>query len=208
VTRVAVLADIHCNVAALDAVLADATRAGAEAVWTAGDVFGYLPQAASTYRLLRTAGPDAAVLGNHDLWTLHPDLAPAGIGDGARANAVTLDEWCPEALDWLTTVPQVLWRDRDGWRVMMCHGTPDDPLHGRYYPDDQTAYRWLPGPGEILILGQTHWPLCRGTAETGLLLNPGSVGQPRDGNPAPSWALLDTAAGTAELRRARVPAAA
>ena len=49
------------------------------------------------------------------------------------------------------------------------------------------------------MLGQTHHPLLRGTAADGLLLNPGSVGQPRDGDPMPSWALLDLASGRAEL---------
>jgi diadenosine tetraphosphatase ApaH/serine/threonine PP2A family protein phosphatase len=51
------------------------------------------------------------------------------------------------------------------------------------------------------VLGQTHHPLLRGTAEDGLLLNPGSVGQPRDGDPSPSWALVDLASGRAQLRR-------
>lgn len=52
-----------------------------------------------------------------------------------------------------------------------------------------------------MILGQTHYPLLRGDAGRGLLLNPGSVGQPRDRNPMPSWALLDLETGRAELRR-------
>ena len=200
-TRVAVLADIHSDPDALEAVLKDAA-ADAEALWVAGDVFGYGRAACETWRVLDAAGPDVAVLGNHDAWVLHPDLAPPGAGDGARANSAVLRARCPDAVSWLSRLP-LAWRaGHDGWQVTMIHGTPGDPLHGRYYPDDAGPHPWLPGPGQILILGQTHHPLCRGTAEGGLLLNPGSVGQPRDGDPRPAWALLDTAAGTAELRRA------
>jgi diadenosine tetraphosphatase ApaH/serine/threonine PP2A family protein phosphatase len=52
-----------------------------------------------------------------------------------------------------------------------------------------------------VLMGQTHYPLLRRTARGGLLLNPGSVGQPRDRNPMASWALLDTGTGHAVLRR-------
>lgn len=198
---VAALSDVHSNPFALASVLRDAERAGAEQVWFAGDAFGYNPWATDTFTLLQPA-VDLAVLGNHDSWVSGLRPAPEGVaGASAMRNAVQLRRELPEALVWLRSLPKVQRLKREGWKITVTHGTPQDPLDGRYYPDDYAPHPWLPRPGEILVLGQTHHPLLRGTAAQGLLLNPGSVGQPRDGNPMPSWALIDLTSGEAALRR-------
>lgn len=198
---VAVISDIHCNVFALRAVLGDVERAGADEVWINGDTFGYYPWASDAFATL-DLGRGIALLGNHDGWILAPKSAPADIaGDIARHNAAELASARPAAATWLETLSPVRRLERYGWRLTLAHGTPDDPLDGRYYPDNRSVYEWLPGPGEIVILGQTHYPILRGDGDRGLLLNPGSVGQPRDSDPMPSWALLDLATGRAELRR-------
>lgn len=198
---VAVLSDIHSNPAALSAVLRDVEWAGAQEVWLLGDTFGYHPWAARTFELV---APHAtlAVIGNHDRWVLEPASAPSNVvGTIARQNALDLITSSPAGMEWLGGLPAKLTVERRGWTITLVHGTPSSPLDGRYYPDDRSRHRWLPRAGEIVLLGQTHRPINRGTAETGLLLNPGSVGQPRDGRPIPSWALLDLDTGTAELRR-------
>lgn len=198
---VAVLSDIHSNVFALRAVLSEVGRAGADEIWICGDVFGYYPWAAEVFRLLQDI-ETVVVLGNHDAWVAGAEPPPAHtIGEIARRNAEDLAAHCPAALKWLKTLERVRAFERGGWTITMVHGTPDDPLDGRYYPDNVHPYSWLPREGQIMVLGQTHYPLLRGDAQHGLLLNPGSVGQPRDGNPMPSWALLDVAAGHAKLRR-------
>jgi predicted phosphodiesterase len=198
---VAVLSDIHSNVYALQAVLSDVESSGADEIWVCGDIFGYYPWAVESFRLLYKTKP-IGVLGNHDSWVVGTQPPPSHvIGEIARQNAESLAASCPEALRWLETLSPVRDFERLGWRITMAHGTPDDPLNGRYYPDDDKPYEWLPRAGEIMILGQTHYPLVRGDARQGLLLNPGSVGQPRDGNPMPSWALLNLACGHADLRR-------
>ena len=197
---VAVLSDVHANATALRAVLDDADAAGAAEVWSCGDVTGYGTQAADAVALLRAADA-VCVMGNHDAWTTGLLEPPAGaIGNMARRHA---GELAQDALDWLTVQPLVRTWPEGPWAIVMAHGTPDNPLDGRYYPDNAEKYGWLPGPGEIVVLGQTHYPILRGTASEGMLLNPGSVGQPRDGDPDPSWALLDLDTGTAELRRTR-----
>jgi len=198
---VAVLSDIHSNAFALSVVLQDAERIGVGELWVGGDTFGYYPWAAETFRLIGTVEP-VGVLGNHDRWVLDADLAPGNIaGEVARRNASDLATHNPLGLDWLASLAPVTKFERSGWKITIAHGTPEDPLEGRYYPDDVQPYDWLPQKGEILILGQTHYPIVRGCARDGLLLNPGSVGQSRDGNAMPSWALLDLATGSAELRR-------
>jgi predicted phosphodiesterase len=199
--RVAVLSDIHSNVHALEAVLRDVRASGADQTWLCGDTFGYYPWAAETFRLF-DAAPAVAVLGNHDGWVADTGSAPADLtGEIARRNAADLTGRCPAALTWLAGLELVRQFRLGDWDIAMAHGTPDDPLDGRYYPDDAGNHSWLPAEGEILILGQTHYPIWRTSPRGGQVLNPGSVGQPRDGNPMPSWALLDLEAGTAELRR-------
>jgi predicted phosphodiesterase len=198
---VAVLSDIHSNVFALQAVLRDLEPLGVSEIWLAGDTFGYYPWAAESFRALDGVQP-VGVLGNHDSWVAHAESAPPDIaGEIARHNAGELAAHGPAALDWLGSLSPDRSFERNGWRITIAHGTPENPLEGRYYPDDTRPYRWLPQPDQILILGQTHYPIMRGDARSGLVLNPGSVGQPRDGNPMPSWALLDLATGSAELRR-------
>lgn len=206
--RVAVLSDIHSNQFALRAVLGDIRRLGITELWLGGDIFGYYPWAAEAYAEFN--GEEIlAVCGNHDHWVAHPDRAPDDIaGAAARHNAGELARRTPAALDWLAALPAMRSFIREGWRVTIAHGTPDDPLDGRYYPDDPGDRRWLPREGEILILGQTHYPLLRGDAAHGLMLNPGSVGQPRDGTSMASWALIDLATGVAELRRTAYDVAA
>lgn len=198
---VAVLSDIHSNVFALQAVFGDIELVGVSEIWVCGDTFGYYPWAADSFRLLHGTQP-IAVLGNHDGWVADSQSAPAHIaGEIARRNARDLASHSPAALGWLAALAPTRRFERDGWKISMAHGTPENPIDGRYYPDDARSYPWLPQEGEILVLGQTHYPILRGDARGGMLLNPGSVGQPRDGNPMPSWALLNLATGSAELRR-------
>ena len=198
---VAVLSDIHSNVFALQAVLRDVELVGASEIWFCGDMFGYYPWAAESFWLLHDAQP-VAILGNHDAWIADGQSVPANVaGEIARRNARDLASKCPDALDWLASLAPTARFELYGWKITMAHGTPDNPLEGRYYPDDLSPHSWLPNEGEILILGQTHYPLLRGDARSGLLLNPGSVGQPRDRNPMPSWAVLNLENGNAELRR-------
>jgi predicted phosphodiesterase len=198
---IAVFSDIHSNPCALSATIRDAEDAGVGEFWLVGDTFGYYPWAAETFELV--AGRfTVSVLGNHDRMIASASSTPLGkVGVIARQNADDLESRAPVAFEWIDRLPRVAHLEREDWLITLAHGTPDDPLAGRYYPDDDTAYEWLPGAGQILILGHTHHPILRGDARDGLLLNPGSVGQPRDGDPMPSWALLDLSAGTAELRR-------
>ena len=94
------------------------------------------------------SGDGIAVLGNHDSWVLDPDSAPADIaGDIARYNAVDLAPDGAAALSWLGSLAPMQSFERDGWRLTLAHGTPDDPLEGRYYPDDRSVYDWLPRAG-------------------------------------------------------------
>ena len=198
--RCALISDIHANKYALRAVMASVHKHRVDTIVNAGDTFGYYPWAAEVFAAVE-ALMTISVIGNHDaliLDSVRPPQLP-GYWDAIEQNRRVLP---PRAMVWLRSLPLELDLCLDGRRIRVVHGTPDEPLTGRLYPD----YRgpdplWLPATGEVLVLGHTHYPMVRGCLGEGLLLNPGSVGQPRDGDPRASWMLLDTDTLAVELVR-------
>lgn len=187
--RIAVLSDIHCNIYALRSVLAEAALVEPEIYVIAGDVFGYYPWAVETWEAIRRL-PLLAVRGNHDeiLLSNHRDNARGYIYEIAEANRTSLLDRAPEALSWLESLPLIQAVALSGVEVRIAHGTPTQPLTGRFYPDAEDRPVWTPPAQTVQLLGHTHWPLVK--SGTGLIANPGSVGQPRDGDERASWGLL------------------
>ncbi len=210
--RVLVLSDIHANLVALDAVLAEAPTV--DEVWALGDCVGYGPEPDAVVTRLREIGA-LGVRGNHDLAALGGNEIESFNVDARRAM-----EWTRSAIGdatraWLAALPERL--VRGSWTLV--HGSPRSPI--REYVSStsvaRAAFRDLASPNGLH--GHTHVPVAfleaggalttvgpSAGSELGLqglraLLNPGSVGQPRDGIPAASWLVLDTEAATATWRR-------
>ena len=210
--RLAVLSDIHANLAALDAVCE--AMPPVDEVWALGDIVGYGPQPNEVILRLQELGA-RSVLGNHD-------GAAIGTVDASWFNpdAATAIRWTGEVLDdnsraYLAVLPEVR---RDG-ELTAVHGSPREPIW-EYITDASVAAANLDAfETRHCLYGHTHHPVIyradRGrievvTADSAApialdarraLINPGSVGQPRDGNPHASYLVLDTEAGTAEFRR-------
>ncbi len=210
--RLAVLSDIHANLAALDAVCDDLPTV--DEVWVLGDIVGYGPQPNEVIRRLQELGAKA-VIGNHD-------GAAIGTVDASWFNpdAAAAIRWTASVLDgtstaYLAKLPQV---QREG-ELTAVHGSPRQPIW-EYITDAGIASANLDAfSTRHCLYGHTHLPVIyradgsrmtvvpatTGTAITvdarRSLMNPGSVGQPRDGNPDASYLLLDLAAGRAEFRR-------
>ncbi len=199
--KIAVLSDIHSNCFALQAVLDEVAVEKPDAVILLGDSFGYYPWALATYRLIQTLHP-LAVLGNHDQLVLQrePPKLISFYWEIAKQNERELAAEAG-AIGWLRGLAPMAEADFGNTHVAFCHGTPDDPLDGRYYPDGPAEPPWRPKPGDVLLMGHTHYPLVRPLAGGGLIANPGSVGQPRDGDVRPSWGLLFPEEPRFELRR-------
>lgn len=196
--KIALLSDIHSNAFALESVLKDANSLGFDELWLLGDMFGYYPWAARTFELIHPLlHRTRAILGNHDL-LLFLSEAPfprPSYWEAAVQNHAELESQTPEALLWLTTLHLETRFELDGRDFFFCHGTPDDPENGRFYPDDSSKFQWFPEKNGFLLLGHTHYPLIRQIPDGGIIVNPGSVGQPRDGLPASAWGILDTESG-------------
>ena len=217
--RLAVLSDIHANLAALDAVRDDLPDV--DEIWACGDIVGYGAQPNEVIRRLQEMGA-RSVMGNHD----GAALGTVDVGwfnpDAARAIAWTTEVADDNSRSYLASLPEVR---REG-ELTAVHGSPRDPTW-EYITGAQAATENLDAFDTRLCLhGHTHVPVIF-RADEGrmeivpatpdesisirggrLLLNPGSVGQPRDGNPASSYLLLDTEAGVAEFRRVRYDLAA
>jgi diadenosine tetraphosphatase ApaH/serine/threonine PP2A family protein phosphatase len=217
--RLAVLSDIHANLAALDAVRDDLPEVAE--VWVLGDIVGYGPQPNEVIARLQEMGArsvmgnhDGAAIGEVDISWFNPDAARA-----IRWTAEVIDE---NTRAYIAALPQVR---RDG-ELTAVHGSPRDPTW-EYITDTEIAGANLSSFDTRLCLhGHTHVPVIFRvddrqvtlvsaipggpiSVDSGrMLINPGSVGQPRDGNPTASYLVFDTEGQTAEFRRVSYDVAA
>lgn len=211
--RYAILGDVHANLVALEAVLADCREQGVTNYACVGDLVGYNAQPIPCLdRIRELCGPNV-VVGNHDFVCSRPDPL---LGFHPLAKAVVL--WTREQLDseraeYLRLLPET----RTVETFMMVHATLDDPLSWGYVFDKleaEVSFSYQMAP--VCFYGHSHVPtafekagIVRGGLYRNLLITPGrkylinvgSVGQPRDGDPRAAYAIYDLAANTVELRR-------
>lgn len=189
--QVGLISDIHGNRVALEAVLADMPPV--DQLVCAGDVVGYNPWHADCVDAVRERAVPT-VMGNHDRAVAGgADFAFNSMaGAGVRHAREALDA---DQLEWLAALPNE--RTACEGRVRLVHGHPDDP--NRYtYPAQFGPH--LLDEEQVLVLGHTHVQHHE-RYEEGVVVNPGSVGQPRDGDPRAAYATLDLAELRVEERR-------
>jgi diadenosine tetraphosphatase ApaH/serine/threonine PP2A family protein phosphatase len=213
--QVAIVSDIHGNRHALEAVLADIAGTDARELWSMGDVVGYGADPNRCCELVREHAA-VALAGNHDM-AVSGELALDEFSHGAALAARwTQDVLEDEHAEWLRSLrPQGA---EDG--VGLYHASPRDPVW-EYVLSTLLAELCLDAADErVCVVGHSHVALSfvrpEGEAATGeprragdalelsggeWLVNPGSVGQPRDGDPRAAWLLLDTDTWSAEWRR-------
>jgi diadenosine tetraphosphatase ApaH/serine/threonine PP2A family protein phosphatase len=217
--RAAVVSDIHGNLQALEAVLGAIALDAPDEIWCLGDLVGYGPRPNRCCAVVAERA-DVCLIGNHDLAALgRLDL------EIFSPDAAVSDRWTAEALEpvsrsFLEGLEPA--GEREG--VGLFHASPRDPVW-EYVLSPGIAYAGLAAaPQSIVLVGHSHVALSfrlstttLATAEAGValeladdrwLLNPGSVGQPRDGDPRAAWLLLDLGARRAEFRRVEYDVAA
>jgi len=212
--RIGIISDVHANLPALEAVLA--ALGEVDALWQLGDVVGYGPHPDEVVARLRELGA-IGVRGNHDAAALGGGGVEYFNPEARRAMEWTIERIAPATRAWLEALPE---RVEEG-EVTLVHGSPREPiweyvlsgwvarqsfaaftsrwcLHGHthipvaWVQDHGRISLLEPGPGDALRLGQER-----------LLVNPGSVGQPRDGDPRASALVHDTEARTLTWLRVR-----
>jgi len=194
--RVALISDIHANLDALESALAD--MPAADRIVCCGDIVGYYDRPNEVCALVRERGI-ACIRGNHDAYVIGA-LTPGAENRLAYRTDWTRDTLAPAHRQWLESLGTELIIDACGRRLRLRHASPWDE-ETYLYPNAETALARLRiGRDEILAVGHTHRPLQRRIDE-GWLVNPGSVGQPRDGKPGAAYAMVDLNTGTIEQRR-------
>ncbi len=207
--RYAILADIHSNLEALRTVLEHLKQqGGADAFWCLGDIVGYGPDPEECLQLLRELGT-LSIAGNHD-WAATGDIDITDFNpDAAAAARWTAAALSPESRLYLKSLPLILRQDP----FTLAHGSPRDPVW-EYVVSPQIAQANFPRfETPYCLVGHSHVPLAFVLEPTSgsallmempdeaplklgaarLIINPGGVGQPRDGDPRASYAVYDSA---------------
>jgi predicted phosphodiesterase len=216
--RAAVISDIHANLAALESVLGAIERSDVEEIWCLGDVLGYGAEPDPCADLVRERC-DVCLVGNHDLAVL------------GALDVATFSEAAAEAVAWTQrnveerTLELMRGLEPAGVRsgVELFHASPRDPVW-EYVLSPEQADACLDAQAErTALIGHSHVALFFTRSADGAgremryaqagdgmllditegewLINPGSVGQPRDGDPRAAWLELDTDAAEARFRR-------
>jgi diadenosine tetraphosphatase ApaH/serine/threonine PP2A family protein phosphatase len=210
--RAAVLSDIHGNLPALEVVLAAIEAERPDVVWCLGDLVGYGPWPNEVTALVRERA-DVCLVGNHDLVAL--DAAGVGVEEfnpeAAEAALWTRRELDAETRAFLESLSPQASSNGTG----LYHASPRDPVWEYVLSGEAAAGAFGTVSDSLILVGHSHVALAftldgnrlsgdiaRGGTELELtarhLLNPGSVGQPRDGDPRAGWLMVDL-----EARRAR-----
>jgi predicted phosphodiesterase len=216
--RVLVLSDIHANLHALEAVLEAA--APYEAIWVLGDTVGYGPEPDAVVRVLEREGA-VAVRGNHDAAAIGELDTSAFNGHAREALAWTARTMTARTRAWLAALPET----RVEGDFTLVHGSPRDPLWEYLVSTPGARLSFAALGTRHGLVGHTHLPLVfreddgrievlapsDGSRlqldERRCIVNPGSVGQPRDGDPDAALMLLDTERSELHWRRVPYPVA-
>jgi diadenosine tetraphosphatase ApaH/serine/threonine PP2A family protein phosphatase len=217
--RIALLSDVHGNLPAFEAVLADVDAAGPDEIWCLGDLVGYGAQPNECVELAR-ARCRLCLAGNHDL-VVTGEIDIADFSSSAAAAALwTRETIAAEALAFLESLRPV----EHGRAIGLYHASPRDPVWEYVLSTRQADECMDLMDPRVAAVGHSHVALwfsreADGEAEGApaeadlevdlgageWLLNPGGVGQPRDGDPRAAWLLLDTERWSAQWRRVEYP---
>lgn len=197
--RLAVLSDLHANLAALAAVSEDLRLREAQRVLVLGDLVGYLTRPNQVAAWVAQQGWEC-IAGNYDLAVLAGGRQGVDrfLKPGIGPEPLAVFHWTEAAVDadtraFLATLPQRRGLDLAGRRILAVHGSPDQ-VRQYVWPDHPRPEleAWLAREqADLLLMGHTHQPFVARLAGGGLALNPGSVGYPKDGDPRASYALVE-----------------
>ncbi len=208
--NVALIGDVHANLPALEAVLADARARSVSAVWNVGDVVGYGAFPDESVRMLRAAGA-VSIVGNYDRKVLRFPRKAEKWQRSKASEKYAAFEWAyrnlsPESRDYLASLPTEVRMQLAGREFLLVHGSPtseDEPL-----TDETPAGRLEElaelAAADVVVCGHSHKPMAREAAGV-LFVGTGSVGRPEGGDPRACYAVLEIDAGQLAVTHRRVP---
>jgi len=206
--RLALISDLHANIVALEAVMADIALRGADRTICLGDIIDLGPRPGEVVDKLREAGIDC-VLGNHDALDEHPPISPL-----RQVEEWTRTQLNSDQLKWLSALPFDRVVELEEFRLLAIHGSPFSNQQGiEPGTPEETLKNYLSDVKEdVVAAGHTHLQLCRRMDEK-LIVNVGSVGMPFLGtlNGPPDilksidYAIVTAERGTIGVELIRIP---
>lgn len=203
--RIAIVSDIHGNLLALEAVIADLEAHGADEVWCGGDLGWGGPWAAECIERVRAAAWPT-VRGNTDVWIAGEAQTPHVADDRRQEHKAQVEAMAaahaidPELARWLVSLP--LGHAGDG-SILLVHGTPETPFAAPEPDAQPAAFAPYQGRARLVVYGHVHKAFVRRLGDGTIVCNPGSVGLPKDGLDA-SYLIADQHGAEWTLRHRRV----
>jgi len=202
--KVAIIADIHANSLALDQVFSDIEINDCEKILVLGDLVGYYYYPSNVIDKIRNDSRCVTIRGNHE------DLLLRAIKDSSFAHKcylkygsglnIAIETLSLEQLDWIQSLPESMKIDIDGKKIGLHHGSDTD-INEYIYPNTRLErIESMKTNNDYLFFGHTHYPAIFTNSNT-IIVNPGSVGQPRDIGSLSSYVILDTANSSIVFRR-------
>jgi putative phosphoesterase len=210
--RLAVFSDIHGNIQGLEAVLADIQKRGADIVWCGGDLVGYGANPGEVVDRIREAGIPT-IMGNYDDGIGYFRIAcgcdypnEAAMERGQRSIAWTKRQTTDAHKAFLRNLPHKIQREIEGHQVVLVHGSPARLNEYLFedVADEVFAAHLAHTRADILLFGHTHKPFHK-VMNGRHLINTGSAGKPKHGNPNATYAVLDIAPGSVQVAIVEVP---
>ena len=208
--RALIVSDVHSNLEAFQSVISDAESRGAvDETWSLGDLVGYGPDPVAVVDMLMDR-PHQTVAGNHDLASIGKISLEAFNPHAAAANSWTAEQLSMKQAAFIEA--QKLRLELDEFTLV--HGSPRDPIWEYVISEQAAVATFMSFDTYWCLLGHSHIPfLCRSTGDGAVfedfpldapvsltsertIINPGSVGQPRDGDPRASYAIYDSDSST------------
>jgi putative phosphoesterase len=209
--RYAFFSDIHSNIVALEAVLADIAASGVDERYALGDLIGYAPWPNEVLERLRGEAIPI-VMGNYDDGTGF-DRAECGCAYnhpvekawGDAGFAWTKEHTSEVNKEWLRTLPPQIRFEADGHRFLLVHGSPRRMNEYLYEDKPDSTFERIAADADadVIVCGHTHRPYDKSVGTT-RFVNDGSAGKPKDGDPRACWALLETSPGGVAVAFRRV----
>ncbi len=199
--KIGVISDIHANLPALESVLSEFDEQGISEILCAGDLVGYYPYPNQVLKIVSSRNIKS-IRGNHD------EAILTKMPQNYNNIATTTLNWTRKKItgrskEILKQVPVERVEKYGPLSIYMVHGSPCHPLTEYIYPEDIdrefVSDNLLKAP-DFLVVGHTHQQFSKKIDET-IVLNPGSVGQPRDRDSTAAYAVIDTEFGSATLYR-------
>lgn len=202
--RIAILSDIHSNLEALEAVLKHIKSQKIQTIWAAGDIIGYGANPNEVIQLLQKEKA-VVIAGDHDKQVLTLNELSWFNEYAQQALIYSSKALTQENKSFLKTLKETYEETIDDRKIFMVHGSPNDHLKEYVYaktPDINLLAMLNKAKADILIIGHTHQPFVRRIAGR-LVVNVGSVGQPRDFSSDSEYCILDPQYMQAKIHRVK-----